>query len=99
MLHFEDDLFWDFFTSFRILNWLSTTKEVLCNFYEIFIDKLNELWEWPAFYADKMTSDIEKKYFTVILRKLRRSKSAGRSFCQWKTITEFNATKGKFFLD
>ena len=43
-----------------------------------------------------MTSDIEKKYFTVILRKLRRSKSAGRSFCQWKAITKFNATKSKF---
>ena len=31
-----------------------------------------------------------------MLRKLRRSKSAGRSLCQWKAITEFNATKSKF---
>jgi len=47
--------------------------------------------------AFKMTPNKEKKYFTIILRKLRRSKSAGRSFCQWKAITKFNATKSKFF--
>ena len=46
--------------------------------------------------AFKMTPNKEKKYFTIILRKLRRSKSAGRSFCQWKTITKLNATKSKF---
>ena len=70
MLHFRDDLFWDFFTSFRILNWLSTAKEVLCNFDEILlILESNELWKWPD-YAFNMTPEIKKKYFTIIIKKI-----------------------------